>query len=235
MQRWHLLWAAAAWLWFAAAAFSQQRAPAASVVQLPSFSFFSVSTAVSVPDSARGFGRVYAGGTKYAADGSSEFGAPCLPGNRAAGSVRAAQGAFVSAQIHDPDEADSILLSPEVREARAKRRADLTLAAASGSKSAAETAADRALRSQAESPSHPIRSVADIRREREGTADVKRQEALALVQRGEQAQADGKPGVARIYYQMAARRLADVPRGEGDLKSRIAALLEALEPTGKRP
>src|SRR5438034_807775 len=116
MWRWHFLLGAAAWLSLATAAFSQQRAPTASAVQLPSFSFFSVSTAVSVPDSARGFGRVYAGGTKYAADGSSEFGAPFLPGNRGIASVRRAQGVSISAQIHDPEEADSVLLSPEVRE-----------------------------------------------------------------------------------------------------------------------
>ena len=87
---------------------------------------------------------------------------------------------------------------------------------------------------QAELPANPIRSVADIRREREGAADGKRQEALALLQRGEQAQADGKPGVARVYYQMAARRLADA-RSEGNLKSRIQSLLDSLEPTDKRP
>jgi hypothetical protein len=191
---------------------------------------------VSVPDSARGFGRVYAGGTKYAADGAGEFGAPFLPHNRGLASARAAQSLSISAQIHDPEEADSILLSPEVREARARRRAEGALAAsASASKSEAQNVADRARRSQAEAPGEPIRSVADIRREREGAADTKRQEALALVQRGEQAQAEGKPGVARISYQMAARRLADTPRADGDLKSRIAALLESVEPTGKRP
>src|SRR5262245_6072771 len=108
MRRWHVLLAVAVWPSFAAATFSQQQRPA-SVVQLPSFSFFSVSTAVSVPDSARGFGRVYAGGTKYAADGASEFGAPCLPRNRGIASARAAQGMSISAQIHDPEEADSIL------------------------------------------------------------------------------------------------------------------------------
>src|SRR5262245_33049043 len=191
MRRRHVLLAVAVWLSFSAAAFSQQQQRPATTVQLPSFSFFSVSTAVSVPDSARGFGRVYAGGTKYAADGSSEFGAPCLPGNRAIASVRSAQGMSISAHIHDPEEADSILLSPEVREARAQRRAAANLATASGTKPVAETAADRALRSQAESPANPIRSVADIRRDREGAGDAKRQEALALIERGEQAQADG--------------------------------------------
>ncbi len=234
MRRRHVTVAAAVWLLTAAAVFSQQQQRPASVVQLPSFSFFSVSTAVSAPDSERGYGRVYAGGTKYAADGCSEFASPFAPGNRAIGSERAARGAFVSAQIHDLHEMDSILLSPEVREARMKRRAD-EAAAAVAAQTETPSAADRALRGQAGSSAEPIRSLADIRRQRESAAQAKQQEVLALVQRGEQAQAEGKPGVARIYYQMAARRLADVPRGESDLKSRVQSLLESVEPTTKRP
>jgi hypothetical protein len=217
----------------AAVAFSQQQRPA-SAVQLPSFSFFSVSTAVSVPDSARGYGRVYAGGTKYAADGCSEFGPPLARGNRGIGSERAARGAFVSAQVHDLNEMDSILLSPEVREARIKRRADAA-AAAAVARSEGPSAAQRAVRGQAEASAEPIRSLADIRRQREGAAHAKQQEALALVQRGQQAQTEGKPGVAKIYYQMAARRLAELPSADADLKLRVRLLLDSLEPSAKRP
>ncbi len=130
---------------------------------------------------------------------------------------------------------DSILLSPEVREARTKRRTDAVAAAAAAAKTETPTAADQALRGQAQSSAEPIRSLADIRRQRQGAAQAKEQEALALVRRGEQAQAEGKPGVARIFYEMAARRLAEVPQADGDLKSRVRSLLEAIEPTDKRP
>jgi hypothetical protein len=234
MQRSCFIVAAAIWLLSAPAAVSQQQRPA-SAVQLPSFSFFTVRTTVSAPDSARGYGRVYAGGVNYAADGSSEFGPPLAPGNRAGGSRRAAHGVFVSAQIHDLSDPDSVLLSPEAREARLQRRAAAAAApavAAAGGKRA--SAAERALREQAESPGEPIRSVAAIRQQHENATEAKQQEVLALVQQGEKAQAEGKPGVARVYYQMAARRLADVPKAEGDLKSRVQSLLESLEPT-KRP
>jgi hypothetical protein len=200
-------------------------------VQLPSFSFFSVSTTVMAPDSARGYGRVYAGGIKRAADGRAEFGPPLARGNRGIGSERAAQGMTVSAQIHDLAEMDSILLSPEAREARAKRRA--AAAAAIAAKPGDASAADRALHEQAASRAEPIRSLADIRRQREKVADAKEQEALALVERGQQAQAEGKTGVARIFYQMAARRLAELREADGDLKARVRSLLESLEPTQK--
>jgi hypothetical protein len=229
MRTWQIA-AAAAWLIPATATLAQQPRPA-STVQLPSFSFFSVSTAVSVPDSARGYGRVYAGGTKYAADGRSEFGPPFLPGNRAIGSERAARGTFVSAQIHDLHEMDSLLLSPEAREARAQRRA--TAAAAVATTERAQSAVERARTGQAELGRAPIRSVADIRRERESAAGAKEREALALVERGEQARADGKPGVARVFYQMAARRLTEAPQADGELKSRIQSLLEELDRAGQ--
>ncbi len=234
MRRLHLTSAAAVWLLIGAVAFSQQQPRPASAVQLPSFSLFTVRTTVSVPDSARGYGRVYAGGDKFAADGLTEAGSPFAPGNRGIGSERAARGAFVSAQIHDLHEMDSILLSPEVREARMKRRAEAAAAAALAAKTENSSAADRTLRGQAAS-AEPIRSLADIRGKRESLAKAKEQEALGLIQRGEQAQADGKPGVARIYYQMAARRLAEAPQADAELKSRLRSLLEAVEPSAKRP
>ncbi len=47
-------------------------------------------------------------------------------------------------------------------------------------------------------------------------------EADSFFARGQQAEADGKPNVAKIYYQMAARRAT------GDLKQQVQARLEAV-------
>ena len=47
-------------------------------------------------------------------------------------------------------------------------------------------------------------------------------EAEKFFERGRQAEADGKPNVARIYYQMAVRRAS------GDLKKQALARLEAV-------
>jgi len=219
------LMGAAAWLCLPPLAMAQQQQRPAAAVMLPSVSIFRVSTTVSVPDSARGYGRVYAGGVKYAADGAAEFGPPLAPGNRAFGSERAARGMFVSAQIHDLHDMDSLLLSPEAREARAKRRAEAAALAAKDPQ--ALSASERAVQAQASSSGEPIRSVADIRRQRQALQDAKQEEALALVRRGEQAHSEGKTGAARVLYQMAARR------AEGELKSRIESLLRSLEPATK--
>ena len=47
-------------------------------------------------------------------------------------------------------------------------------------------------------------------------------EAVEFFERGERAEAEGKANVAKIYYQMAARR------AEGELKDLVAAKLDAL-------
>ena len=47
-------------------------------------------------------------------------------------------------------------------------------------------------------------------------------EAESYFSQGRQAETDGKPGVAKIYYQMAARRAS------GDLKQQVQARLDAL-------
>ena len=47
-------------------------------------------------------------------------------------------------------------------------------------------------------------------------------EADSFFARGQRAEADGKPNVAKIYYQMAARRAT------GDLKQQVQARLDAV-------
>ncbi len=179
------------------------------VVQLPSFSVFSVSTTVSVPVSARGFGRVLAGGNSFAAAGRNEFGAPFFRGQNAIGLERRSANVWVSAQVHDLHAQDQYLLRPELLAARKERREQIARAG-------------RAAESQAGQSDRAIRSVAAIRRERDAKTAAKQREAIALLKRGQRAASAGKPGVARIYYQMAARR------ADGALKSRIASLLDSL-------
>ncbi len=65
-------------------------------------------------------------------------------------------------------------------------------------------------------------SVAEIRRRREAGQAAQQGEALAKFQSGQQAESKGKAGVARVYYQMAARKAT------GELKQRIEARLQAL-------
>jgi hypothetical protein len=73
-------------------------------------------------------------------------------------------------------------------------------------------------------------SIIDLRRQQaaaDAVADKKLQEeAQRLFDQAGELQAVGKPGVAKVYYRMAARRAT------GDLKERaIAALRELSQPT----
>src|SRR5262245_46052416 len=78
----------------------------ATTVQLPSFSFFTVNTTVSVPDS----GGAYLGGVNRARDGSTTRGLGPLR-NRGIGAERAAGGVAVQATIHNLDELDRATLA----------------------------------------------------------------------------------------------------------------------------
>ncbi|MBA4017321.1 MAG: hypothetical protein C0483_09120 [Pirellula sp.] len=94
--------------------------PAATTVQLPTFSFFTISTTVSVPDS----GSAYLGGGVGGRTGSRSNG-PGL-GNRAGGSGIDAGGVYVTAQIQDLGAMDRALLA----EAAAARESKVRNAAA---------------------------------------------------------------------------------------------------------
>lgn len=82
-----------------------------TTVQLPTFSFFSVGTTVSVPDR----GSAYLGGIKRAATGRNEFGVPMLPfrpfKNTGIGREVSASSVHVTATIHDFEAMDEFLLS----------------------------------------------------------------------------------------------------------------------------
>src|SRR5438067_1677717 len=82
-----------------------------TTVQLPTFSFFTVQTTVSVPDG----GGMSLGGINRAADGTVTRG--MAPLNRGIGSTRGASGVSVHATIIDREEMDKAVLA----EAAAKR------------------------------------------------------------------------------------------------------------------
>jgi type II secretory pathway component GspD/PulD (secretin) len=184
----------------------------AQAVQLPSFHYFTVSTTVSVPDR----GAAYLGGVSRAASGRVSRGVPLLgkaPGlgrlgrNDAIGSSIGTSGVSVSATIIDHRELDEAVLA----EARARR----------GGAPLTEAVSDAPPRDRLPAAA-PVASVADIRRQNEIEDDAQQQEALALVAKGRQAEAAGKLSVARVYYEMAARR------ADEDLRRKIAEHMAKL-------
>jgi hypothetical protein len=205
-------------------------------VQLPTFSFFTVSTTVSVPDS----GSAFLGGVKRARYGMTSRGTPGLgnvPGlsrlfsNRGRGASLASSGASVSATIIDHAEMDALLLS----EAAGRRpaggaltetdRKALTLSSHIGRPS------DAGLRLGGDAPRE---SVAAIRVRHEAASREHDAEMQAYWHRGQTAESLKRWGAARVSYDVIVRR------GSGELRDRAAARLAQLRaaktpPSAKRP
>ena len=167
-------------------------AQAPTTVQLPTFSFFTVNTSVSVPDS----GGSYLGGLLRGRDSSSTRG-PLLA-NRGMGSERSAGGMGVRAWIHDFRKLDDALLA----DAAGKRR-EADPAAIKG-----EALADSLEKSPAgiRGGDAPLLSVAEIRRQNEQQDQARRDEALAYFTKAEEYRSGGKMGLAKLNYQRAAAR-----------------------------
>lgn len=68
-------------------------------------------------------------------------------------------------------------------------------------------------------------TLAEVRTEIAEEQQSRGDEAADFFRRGQEAEAAGKPGVAKIYYGMAARR------AEGELKQEVLARLDALKGT----
>ena len=154
-----------------------------TVVQLPTFSFFSVATTVSVPDR----GGMYLGGACGAQSGCNRFGGPILPGQGGFGGGRGAGGFRVTAEIHDLRAQDLALLNR-------------------GSKAAAQPPGDLGRKLMAAQPNQALASVQELRRQATAAEQAEQAEAIACFARGRQAEEAGKLSVARIHYQMALRR-----------------------------
>lgn len=165
-----------------------------TTVQLPSFRFFAVSTSVLVPDG----GRAAWGGIGSSTSAGRGFGPA---GGRAIGGGAGAQFIDVHATIHDMRAMDQALLDS----ASPPRPATgglvvLGILNQSGALSVTEARALHAAEAEAEQSA-----------------------ARDYLLRGRQAMAAGKPGVAKILLEMAARRAV----GE-QLKNEVMAELEQL-------
>lgn len=197
-----LAWAVG--VFFAARASAQ----APSVVQLPSFSFFTVDTTVSVPDR----GTASLGGIGRSSSGSTAFGPALGPANRGFGRSLSSSSVTMRATIHDFDALDRATL------ARASRRG--------GSRPARNAWDDRTTRrygaQSGSSESVPVGSVADGRRRHAAESAAQVAETQSNLEHARRAAADGKAGVAKIFYKMALRHAS------GKLKSEIDRELAAL-------
>ena len=189
-------------------------AQAPTTLQFPTFSSFSSNTSVAVPDR----GSIVVGGVDRGAEGVVARGVPGashVPGasrlfrNQAVGREVGQSSAQVSVWIHDLRAMDEALLA----EARSNRGTSDPAAndPATNDPATNDSAAARggdARGGMAPRGERPVAvdSIAEIRRQRALEVDRAETEARDLLRQGDQASVDGKPGVARIYYQMAARR-----------------------------
>jgi hypothetical protein len=183
----------------------------ASTVQLPTFSIFNVTTTVSVPD--RGSISL-AGGVDRGVDATVNR-SPIR--SRTTSSSRAASGMSVHATIIDHSELDRAVLAA----AAAKRGADSTAVAVGGGVAVGREA-NHGLSATIREPSPD--SVAAIRERAASAADLESQELAGYFAKGRQAESEGKPVVARIFYDMVARR------DRGPLKQQALTRLAALPP-----
>jgi hypothetical protein len=182
----------------------------ATTIQLPTFSVFNVTTTVSVPDR----GSISLGGNDRGVDATVSRG-PIR--NRSTSSSRTASGMSVHATIIDHSELDRAVLAS----AAAKRGAESDSALAK-----ADSLSHAVARTGASSA--PPDSVAAIRQRAASAADLEAQELAGYFAKGRQAEADGKPAVARIFYDMVARR------DRGPLKQQALTRLAALAPTSTK-
>jgi hypothetical protein len=208
-----------------AAAAARAQAPATSV-QLPTFSMFSVGTTVSVPDR----GGAVLGGVNRASSERREFGMPFGKGlpfkNQSIGSNRSAANISVSAYIHDFEAMEEALLG-QTGPARPAGPADAALAGKMLLPRGGEAGRSWQLALPASAAAQPAPSLADAQSQRAAAQLSKTDEAADFFARAEQAAADGKTSVAKIYYQMAVRRAS------GELKDRALARLEMV--SGSKP
>lgn len=183
------------------------------VLMLPTQRTFSASTSVLVPDR----GMAHLGSISYAREGSVTRGIPGLAQlpmagrlfrNQAIGRELGHAGAAVTATIIDLRELDEqVLASARVpvlsaEELQLARKADFL-----NRNVARQGTQSPPLRARVETRPSNRSSVAEIRRQNQLATLQRQQEAAEYLQRARQLDSQGKVGVARIYYQMAARRI----------------------------
>ena len=171
---------------------------APTTVQLPTFRFFTVQTTVSVPDS----GGAYLGGINRARDASRTrgLGKGPLLSNRGISSERTGGGMSVHATIHDLASMDEALLAKAAGKRVVASESPLVIAPVTSG----------------------VESVAAIRAETDLAARSAAAEVAGIFTKAQKAEAENKPVIARIYYQMVTRRDA------GELKRQALARLDVL-------
>lgn len=180
--------------------------PGGTTVQLPTLSTFETGITVWVPSG----GAANLGMIGRAAEGAAQVGAPGLRGNVARGGNVGVAGAQVNAVVHDLQAMDEAI--------QAQGRAGGN---APASQQQAAAAAD------ASSAAQPAMSVAQARRLHEAETRAAADEAQSWFDRGVTAEEEGKPGVAKLYYQMAARQAS------GELKQKAQEKVAKLSAAGK--
>ena len=213
-----LLYVASACGFFIAASLLNAPLTFAQAVQLPTFRFFGASTTVEVPDSGSGF----IGGLNSSSAGQNNSGIPGLGfrpfTNRATSGGGQGGGTSVTAAIHDFDALDRERLGPDFfAEGRTPvMLRGVALASAGGTSPVA-------------TDSIGGQSVAEIRRRQTDEDSATQAEAAQYCEQARAAEAAGKPGVAKIYYQMAARRAT------GSFRAEILAQLRRINAASQTP
>ena len=185
----------------------------AQVVMLPTQRIFSTSGSVLVPD----HGTAHLGSIRWAREGSTTRGVPGLaqlPGvgrlfrNQAYSREMGTSGAAVTVTIIDLHDLDQQVLGqaqvhlPSPEEQEIARKADFLVR--NLAKSSVTTPLKKTL------PTVRPAGVMEIRRQNQVAASQRQQEATEFLAKARQLDRVGKTGVARIYYQMAARRSTGV-------------------------
>jgi len=198
----------------------------AQAVQLPTFNQFSTNSSVLVPDR----GSAYLGGVSRSTMGRNESGVPGLSklpvagrpfGNRATSGSSSSSGVSVNAFIHDFEAMDEAL-HQQVAATRGGRESfpptSLLTPSRVGGNDSRPLAVNQSITAirQQQSVQHAAE------RQREATAQTD------YLTRADQLLAEGKPNVARIYLEMAAKRAGNDP-AQAELKQQIAARLQLLQ------
>jgi len=202
------------------AAVAQAQLPGSSV-QLPTYSYFTGNTTVLVPDG----GSAFLGGVGRASTGRNEFGSPLLPSrNVGIGSQRGASNVHVTVTIHDFEAMDEYLLGqPSARSNLPGYGGGAAFALSSRPLPASDPRTWRVVPPRSSVSAESLSaSVAEERQRRKQKEQARASDAVEYFNRGQKAEAAGKTGAARIFYQMAARRAS------GSLKEQLTAKLEAL-------
>ncbi len=180
-----------------------------TTVQLPTFSFFSVSTTVLAPDS----GGAYLGGMRRAGSVRPSWGHPMVR-NHGLSNFRDASGASVAVRVHDLRWMDEILLGnftivePPADEQGLAARSDL----------AQQLAGEAQQRGAA--VNYGAMHINDIRQAKEA---AKNAEIQGYLTKAEEKRKEGKTALVKYYLQLAARK------SSGDLRQAVEAMLREID------